>query len=264
MPGRSELDGIGVLITRPAHQAEPLCQRIHDAGGRAVRFPLLRISDTSDAPQVVELLRHPALYDLAIFISPNAVEYGLPALQRYAGPAANTLIAAVGRGTARELQNRLGRAPDLLPAQRFDSEGLLALPALQAVSGKRILILRGNGGRELLGETLRERGATVDYAEVYRRDPPLAEDAATDWLEMSDLITVTSGEALHNLWEFAAAAQRPVLLNKPLITVSERVAQQAGELGFTHVMVADGADDDAILRATLSWAAEPSGTERKS
>jgi uroporphyrinogen-III synthase len=263
MPSRSELDGIGVLITRPAHQAESLCQRIVDAGGRAVRFPLLRITDASDTQQVVELLRDPVLYDLAIFISPNAVEFGLAALQRHGGPATKTQIAAVGRGTARELQNRLGRAPDLLPTQSFDSEGLLALPELQAVMGKRILILRGNGGRELLGDTLRERGATVEYAEVYRRDPPQPDDAETGWLEKSDLITVTSGEALHNLFEFTAAAHRPALLGKPLITISERVAQQAGELGFTQVMVADGADDEAILRAALSWVAEPSGTERK-
>lgn len=255
MPGRSELDGIGVLITRPAHQADSLCQRIVALGGQAIRFPLLRIVDNSDSPQVNELLRDPAIYDLAIFISPNAVEYGITALQRHGAPASHTLIAAVGKSTARELEQRLGRAPDLLPTARFDSEGLLALPGLQAVEGKRILILRGNGGRELLGETLRERGATIDYAEVYRREPPQPEDAETGWLEKSDMLTITSGEALHNLLDFTAADQRETLLAKPLITVSERVAQQAKAAGFTEVYVADGADDKAIVRAVQGWAA---------
>lgn len=255
MPGRRELDGIGVLITRPAQQADNLCQRIVELGGRAIRFPLLRIVDNSDSPQVDELLRDPAIYDLAIFISTNAVEYGVTALQRHGGVAENTLIAAVGRSTARELEQRLGRAPDLLPTARFDSEGLLALPGLQAVEGKRILILRGNGGRELLGDTLRQRGATIEYAEVYRREPPQAEDAEAGWLEQSDMLTLTSGEALQNLLDFIAAEQQQTLLAKPLITVSERVAEQAKAAGFTQVSVADGADDEAIVKAVQGWAA---------
>ncbi len=263
MPDKSELDGLGVLVTRPVHQAESLCRRIIDAGGRAIRFPLLRIVDTGNVQPVVELLRNPAIYDLAIFISPNAVEYGLPALQQNGGPAPNTLIAAVGRGTARELEKRLGHLPDLLPTKRFDSEGLLALPGLQKVSGKRILILRGNGGRELLGETLSIRGANIDYAEVYRRDPPQKEDAEACWLEKSDLITITSGEALRNLLAFTTSGEHVALLDKPLITVSKRIAQLAKTSGFTVVRIADSADDEAILRATLNWAAENSGTERR-
>lgn len=254
MPSRSDLDGIGVLITRPAQQAESLCRRIVDAGGRAVRFPLLRIVDNSDSAQVDELLRDPAIYDLAIFISPNAVEHGLTALQRHGGLASSTQIAAVGRGTARELQQRLGSEPDLLPTTRFDSEGLLALPGLQAVKGKRILILRGKGGRELLCDTLRERGAMVVYAEVYRRDPPRAEDAEAGWLDKSDYLTVTSGESLKNLLMFTTETERGTLLNKPLITVSERVAEQARVAGFTQVRVAAGADDESLFEAVLSWA----------
>lgn len=255
MPGRSDLDGLGVLITRPAHQAEPLCQRIVAAGGRAIRFPLLRIEDNSDSPAVNELLRDPAIYDLAIFISPNAVEYGLAALARHGGLSDSTRIGAVGRGTARELEKALKRTPDLLPTERFDSEGLLALPGLQAVEGKRILILRGNGGRELLGDTLRERGATVNYAEVYRREAPKADDAEAGWLEKSDMLTLTSGEALQNLLAVTTEAERPDLLDKPLITVSERLAQQAREAGFHQVRVADSAEDEAILNAILSWTA---------
>jgi uroporphyrinogen-III synthase len=261
MKATTDLKGIGVLVTRPAHQAGPLCDRITAAGGRPVRFPLLKILDTGDSPRVDTLLQHLGDYDIAIFISPNAVHYGIPAIERHGGLPAALELAAVGRGTARELQATTGRPPDILPEERFDSEGLLALPALQQVAGKRILILRGNGGRETLADTLRERAAQVDYAEVYRREPPDTDEAEPGWLENTDVITVTSNEALKNLVALTPAEQRATLFAKPVVVVSERAAELAQELGFTQPALVTQAGDEAIMEILTSWATKASTLE---
>ncbi|HEY9148355.1 MAG TPA: uroporphyrinogen-III synthase, partial [Gammaproteobacteria bacterium] len=156
----------------------------------------------------------------------------------------------------RALSERLGRAPELVPESQFDSEGLLALPGLQAVRGKRILILRGNGGRELMAATLRDRGAQVDYAEVYRREPPDTAAAEAGWLGKTDIITVTSSEALQNLVALTDVAQRPQLLAKPLVVVSERAAALAHALGFkSPALVTPQTSDEAIVEAVSQWAA---------
>ncbi|MGM0595333.1 MAG: uroporphyrinogen-III synthase [Pseudomonadota bacterium] len=239
-----------------------MCDRIEAAGGRAVRFPLLQIHDTGDSAAVDSVLAELAQFQIAIFVSPNAVHYGLPALERHGGPSPQLKLAAVGRGTARALEGALGRGPELLPETRFDSEGLLALPGLQQVAGKRILILRGNGGRELLGATLQERGARVDYAEVYRRARPAADAAEPRWLERSDIITLTSSEALENLVALTPPPERPVLFAKPLVVVSERAAKLARELGFRQrPWLVPRAGDEEILAALQAWAAENNNTE---
>lgn len=254
MPSRTELDNTGVLVTRPAHQAGPLCTRITAAGGRPVRFPLLVIRDLTSAPQVVERLSHLADYHIAIFISPNAVQLGLTTIDRHGGLPNGLKLATVGQGSARSIKNLLGRGPDIAPTDRFDSEGLLALPSMQTVTGQKILIFRGEGGRELLAQTLRQRGATVDYLELYRRECPSREAAEQDWLKKTDIITITSSEALHNLFMLASADEIPLIQAKPLIVVSERTAESARELGFHNtVIVAPRADDETIFQALIDW-----------
>ncbi|MCW8827799.1 MAG: uroporphyrinogen-III synthase [Gammaproteobacteria bacterium] len=263
MTVNNKLHGLGVLVTRPAHQAGPLCERIIEAGGRAIRFPLLQIHDNSHTADVRQRLQQLASYHILIFVSPNAVHYGLDAIERYGGVPAGLQLAAVGRGTARALSERIGRGPELVPTHQFDSEGLLALPGLQQVEGKGILIIRGNGGRALMGETLRERGARVDYAEVYRREIPGPLVAEPNWLAKTDIITVTSSEALENLLNLTDEAQHPALLAKPLVVVSERAAARARELGFRlPARVTLHASDEAIMEAVSNWAADLPRVER--
>jgi uroporphyrinogen-III synthase len=254
MAKRSELNGLGVLVTRPAHQAGQLCELIAAAGGRPIRFPTLAIRDLSDTPAVDERLAHLADYRIAIFISPNAVRFGLAAIARHGGLPAGLKLATVGNGSAVALERALGRAPDIVPTDAFDSEALLALPALQQVAGQRLLILRGEGGRELLAETLRQRGATVEYAEVYRRECPAPPDDGQDWLEKADIISITSSEALNNLVTLTPVSQRSRLLSKPLVVISKRTAQLATELGFHQpAIVTRLAGDEAILEAIRDW-----------
>ncbi len=114
------------------------------------------------------ILQEPA--DLYVFISPNAVTFAGRLLEGHSLPD-GARLAAVGSGTAQALQ-QAGFKVDLLPDARFDSEGLLALPELSRLAGRRVVIVRGEGGRPLLGDELRARGADVVYAEVYRRSRP--------------------------------------------------------------------------------------------
>jgi uroporphyrinogen-III synthase len=254
MPIRDKLNGISVLVTRPAHQAGPLCDRIAAAGGRAIRFPLLSIRDLSAAPEIKSRLSHLDHYKIAIFISPNAVEIGLAAIARLGGLPPGLLLATVGQGSAHAMQRLLGKAPDIVPVDRFDSEGLLMLPQMQAVDGIPILILRGEGGRELLADTLRQRGAKVDYVELYRRERPTADVTERDWPAKTDIITITSSEALQNLIALTPPGTRSALLDKPLVVISERTAALARELGFRRpAIVAPRAGDSAILQALTDW-----------
>ncbi len=157
----------GVVVTRPGALAAGLADRIEAAGGRAIRFPAI---ETEDLP-LPDALQRAASYDLVIFVSPTAVDKATRDGRRW--PRA----AAVGAGTRQALEAR-GIAPVIAPQGEADSEALLALPELRQVAGQRVLIVRGQGGRALLGESLAARGAWVDYAECYRRTRPRADPTA--------------------------------------------------------------------------------------
>ncbi len=125
------------------------------------------------------------------------------------------------------------------------------------VAGKRIVIFRGEGGRELLAETLRQRGATVEYAEVYRRAVP---EAGAEQLQhvlrknCIDIVTVTSNEGLQNLLHMAGDACRCRLLRLPLVVISQRTALLAAKLGFTHApMIAHQSSDQGLVGAIEAW-----------
>jgi uroporphyrinogen-III synthase len=251
-----DLSGTGVLVTRPAGQAETLCRLIEAAGGRAFALPAASILPASDPEPARALVAAP--WDLVVFVSRNAVEQALPLLPGGRLPE-GTLIAAVGQATARAL-TAAGREPDLVPGGRFDSEALLGMDALEDVLGWRILIVRGEGGRAALGETLAKRGARVAYAEVYRRALPQIDPAPllAHWHRDIQLATATSDDILHNLLALVTPTGRDALLATPLVVVSERTAELARSLGFARVEVAERASDEEIL-AALCRAARPAG-----
>lgn len=244
--GDCRLDGHGVLVTRPARQAERLCALIEAHGGRPVRFPGVEIRDPADPAAAGALLGAANDFDLLLFVSPNAVERAVPLLPR---PPRATL-GAVGEGTARALRAH-GLEPGILPVASADSEGLLALPALQAVRGKRILIVRGEGGRPLLGDELRARGAEVSYAEVYRRALPTVDAAPliAAWPRQIRVVVATSREILDNLVTLLGATGRTLLLQTPLVVVNERLAAHARAIGVGRVVVASGPGDEDLVRA---------------
>jgi uroporphyrinogen-III synthase len=184
-----------------------------------------------------------------IFVSRNAVEQCLPLLPERRLPVGPKLVA-IGRATAFALST-VSRAPDLLPSDRFDSESLLALPALEDMRNKRVLIVRGQGGRPLIGDTLIERGAMLAYAEVYRRALPNTDSAPllARWKRDVQFVTATSGEVLDNLLVLIGRDGLELLLATPLVVVSERTARVARRVGFARVELADRATDEAIVAA---------------
>lgn len=237
----------GVLITRPAAQAEGLCRLVEAAGGRAICFPTIAIEPVTNREPARELLAQD--WDLILFVSRNAVEQALP-LFPHRRPPDTPQLGVVGAATAQAL-SLTGRAPELMPTGRSDSESLLALPELADLKGRRVLIVRGVGGHSLLGDTLIERGARLAYAEVYRRTLPTTDAASllTRWRRDVQLATATSGEILDNLLTLIGEQRRDLLFDTPLVVVSERTGKTATALGFARVEVADGASNAAVLAA---------------
>lgn len=242
-----DLGGLSVLVTRPARQSETLCDAIERAHGRPVRFPTLEILGPTDKHAARQALRDARAADLLVFVSANAVQYAFPLLPEQL--PVDVAIAAVGTATARAL-DEAGLAPTLVPA-RMDSEGLLALPDLQRMAGRLVFVLRGNGGRELIADTLRARGADVRQVEVYRRDlpdrPAGAANLVANWARLVDVVIATSNAILDNLFSLVGEAGAAQLRATPLVVVSERMAAHAAALGCTAVTLAASARDADLI-----------------
>jgi uroporphyrinogen-III synthase len=249
------LAGLRVLVTRPAHQAERLAALLEAQGAEAVRFPTIEIAPPQDLRALEQLIDRLDEFDVAIFVSANAVDKAIPLIRaRRADLPARLQVACVGSATASALA-RLGIKGVSTPTSQYDSESLLALPLLAAVQGKRIVIFRGQSGRELLGDTLRTRGAQVEYAECYRRVAPTADPTPLlrHWV---DVVTATSVEGLTNLFAMLGAAGHERLRRTPVMVVSERMAQTCRELGFGRpAIIARSAGDEAIVQTLRAWRA---------
>jgi uroporphyrinogen-III synthase len=191
--------------------------------------------------------------DIFVFISPNAVSYAIQLLGEYSLPH-TARLAAVGSATATALLEA-GYRVDLQPADRFDSEGLLAIPALAQLAGQRVVIVRGEGGRALLGDTLMARGAVLAYAEVYRRGCPETPPAPLldAWRQRVELVTATSSEILTNLVAMLGQNGWSLLRQTPLLVISDRMREQAAQLGFETLLVADNATNSAIVTRACKW-----------
>lgn len=243
------LAGWNVLVTRPDGQGDALAALIAEAGGEPLLTPLLAIAPVEHPDAALRLLHSAEAWDWLIFISANAVRHAIR-LEGWQTPTAR--IAAVGEATAAALE-AAGLRVDLVPYPQFNSEALLADPRMQAVAGQRILIVRGEGGREHLADALRERGGEVAYAEVYRRMPVLATAfaPALEQLKRGDCeaIVVTSGEALTHLRNLLHQAGLPPSSWPPLAVPGERIAALAHSQGWTRVLVADQASDEAIVQS---------------
>jgi uroporphyrinogen-III synthase len=242
--GKTPLAGRGIVVTRPHELAGELARRIQQAGGRAILFPAIAIED---APPP-EALRNLGAYDLAVFVSPTAVQKVMAHVAKW---PERLPAAAIGAGSRRELE-RHGVRGVLAPEEGADSEALLGLPALRGVAGKRVVIFRGGAGRPLLGAALAERGASVEYADCYRRVLPGSDPAPLleQWRRGAvHAVTVSSAEGLDNFVTLVGAAQ---LVATPLFVPHERVAARASERGAREIIVA-GASDDAVLERLVAY-----------
>jgi uroporphyrinogen-III synthase len=245
------LGGQHILVTRPAGQADTLVAGIEQLGGHATHIPFLAISPIGDETDLQKIAAQLEQYRACVFISANAVETAWPVLTRHQ-PWPDVLPAAVvGPGTARVLRD-LGVNHVLQPAERFDSEGMLALPCFSAAAshGAAFALIRGEGGRDLIASTLRDRGARVDEASVYQRSlDPQAVDAISQLIVQNkpSAMIVTSSESLALLIRAASHSLVEALCKIHVIAPHGRIAQVARALGFNQVTVCDGGDE-GILR----------------
>ncbi len=254
-PRSLPLAGLGVLLTRPSGQIEGLAQCVEQTGGKVLRFPVIEISAPADTAVAHQQLQEAARADATIFLSANAVDW---AMKRVPAEHFSAPLMAIGAATARALA-RHGLPTALQPEQAYTSEALLELPQLQvdALVGKRMLIVRGEGGRPLLMETLKSRGAQVEVAEVYRRIRPSADSGVLlrAWnADKIDVAVLNSGEALRNLYHLAGEKGRAQLQSTPLVVVSERIAALAKTLGASiEPVLAARADNHAVVDALIKW-----------
>ena len=245
----SPLHGRHIVITRPIGQAGKLTGLIKEAGGEVVSFPLIDIAPLENYQAFEEVMNHLHEYDWAIFISSNAVQNAMPLVSKLKLPS-NLKFAAIGPSTAAEL-SKFGVQNTLIPKDRFDSESLLALPEMQAVNNQKVMIFRGVGGREVLADTLKSRGAEVHFAECYQRINPQKDLSMITMLSQQgllDAIVITSSEAMRHL--LAMANNQEWLKNVKLCVNHARIAEETNQLGLNvHVATAPG--DEAMLACLI-------------
>lgn len=277
-----------VVITRPQAQAETWAADLQTLGFASRRLPLLELRAVQDEAQqraIKNKILDFDLYQKVIFVSQNAVDYGMAWLEDY-WPQLPIGIDyfAVGATTAKKLANYGIAVTDLAISESggMTSEDLLRAPQLQDVQGDKILIFRGLGGRGHLAETLRERGAWVDYCELYERLIPseaqeqlqqlLAEaignEPAGTGVKERFILALHSGESLQNLLRLTAnlgenlhsPAQKTAQANAlaqlqtlPLLVPSARVAETARTAGFKYLITAENATDHAMTAALLNY-----------
>ena len=249
MSANKPLTGINILVTRPAHQAHHLAERIRAMGGHPILFPVLEITDVDNLLPLIELIDRLESFDLAIFVSPNAANKAMPLINARRTLPPNLKIAAVGNGSAETLQH-FGVYNIITPTSRFDSEALLDSAELKHMKDKRVVIFSGNDGRQLLGDTLVKRGAKVEYIACYHRGRPDIDATILLFMWTNNnlhAVTITSSEGLHNLFDMIGESGQQLLKKTPLFTAHQRIAQTATKLGLTLVVTTD-AGDEGMLR----------------
>ena len=259
----SKLNGVRVLITRPEGRNEELAEALRHAGAEVVIEPLLRIVALSGSDPEYQRARRLLLdldhYRHLIFVSTNAVDCGMALIDElWPQYPMDVQCHAVGAATAAALRQwpwPAGALNSLNDAEHgsMNSESLLAIPALQDVAHQKVLIVRGCGGREHIAQTLRDRGAIVDYAECYRRA-----DTALGALELQarldaqqpNVVCLNSGETLQAFCARIPASQRG---NYSVLLPSVRVADIARKAGFSEIILAENAGTAATLAALSQW-----------
>jgi uroporphyrinogen-III synthase len=253
MKQKQSLTGLNVLVTRPGDRGLKLASVIKQKGGNPVVLPLIKITpivDESTISTTRHCVENLSSYDLLIFISVNAAHYGTQWIHKFWPKLPGELqIVAVGPATADALKPLASVIH--YSASGAQSEDILELPVLKDVEGRRVALFRGKGGRELLAQTLRNRGAQVDYVETYERSSPVyASGQVLKTIDENQVnaITITSGQVLDSLSELVDIKTSGI--NQiPILVPSARIDQLATEVGFRTVINCSGADDQALLNA---------------
>ncbi len=250
----NNLSGWTVLVTRPAHQAKAICERIAQLGGDYITLPTIEILPPSDIEDFNATLMQHHYYDLSIFTSQNAASSVLNRMQELALQLQGE-VAAVGAATAVRLSQVVGGKLIKPVGQEFTSEGLLAALNKRDMTGIKIVIYRAQSGREWLKEMLQQRGAKVDYVQAYRRKALTDTISAKTRQQIVSSVKLVSlcasAEAANNLFKRLDKNSKKLIELSPLIVPSERAKH--GLEGYSgSVIVAESAMDDSMLAAIPS------------
>ena len=246
-----------IVITRPEHQSENIKHILEQAGAHVILFPLLAISPPDNLEHSKHCLENITNYDLVIFISPNAVEEGLKWLN--AASLKEIKVASVGAKTSAQLtQHRIQVA--FSPKENFNSEALLALPEMKSLgSGKKIAILRGEGGRDFLKNKLEQQGCKVDYIDLYKRICPQKELKTLRYHYENkhlDIILITSGTSIDHLFSLKEQNNMNDWLDDICLLVgSERIKQQVLN-NTSHrgmLLASSNPSDENLYQKLLEW-----------
>ena len=243
---------MAVLITRPGERGEQLVDMLNKAGVMAIHLPLISIVAGQELNQLPNKLQQLNTGDYVFAVSQNAVEYAQQTLSS-AGFywRADLHYFTVGQRTAEDFASQTGNAVHY-PIEQENSEGLLDLPQMQDLQGKNVLILRGNGGREFFAEQASLRGAKVETLECYQRLP--IEYNNVEQISLCqrigvDTLVVTSQEILNYLVVLVPTSELSWLFNCRLLTVSQRIAELAKNVGWTNIVVTHKADNLCLFQA---------------
>jgi len=256
------LQGQVILNTRPVHQQAELTRMLQRDGAELLCFPVIDIEPIAIGPEQTQLAQSIGDYDILLFVSRNAVEGAFRFIDSACLPSA-TCFGVIGSATRSALAAALADShfnldDCLLAGEPYSSETLLQAPALQQVEAKRILIVRGQQGRNLLGDELIGRGALVEYAEVYRRAIPAQGSDVFDRLVVPafpTLVVLTSAEGMHNLVKLVSESAAQTLFRVPWLLISERMRESALKLGHNAtVLIARNASDTGIRQTICEWA----------
>jgi uroporphyrinogen-III synthase len=239
-----------IVVTRPQAQAGKLIKRLEKSGANVFHFPVIAITPVKNQQKLLAQAKTLANYDIAIFISRNAAIFGSALIKKAGDWPRQTKIAAIGDGTAQQLKE-VGLQADVVPGGTANSESLLSSSMMSSVEGKHILIFRGIGGREKLANSLRNRGAIVDYLECYERKRPNNDPDILTRLwdrHMMHGIILTSNEGLKNLYQMVNKDDLDRLNITPLYVISSTMVELCGKLGYklTPILMPSASDDDVL------------------
>ncbi len=245
----SHLIGRHIVVTRPLAQAANLLQVLLERGAVPVKFPVLAIHELQDSSAIVDVAIRLDGFDLVIFVSPNAVDKALDVILKQRQWPIDLPVATMGRSSEQVLAVR-GITKVIAPSLRFDSEALLELPELQSIKGQKILVCRGGSGRELLGTTLTERGALVEFLTCYHRGRPRLDAAPLLGLWQQgklDAVTLTSSEGLRNFCVMIGRLGMAWLKHTPTFVTHTRIAEFARDEGLENVILTEPGDDGLLV-----------------
>jgi uroporphyrinogen-III synthase len=250
------LSGRGILITRPREHAEALSERIRAAGGEPILFPTIEILPPEDLVAISKVIARLESFQIAIFISPTAASRGCTMVRTSRAWPGGLRVAAVGEGTAKALRAE-GFNDVVFPAGESDSEALAALPELQDLRGRSVVVFRGQGGREWLRGALEDRGAQVEYAECYRRARPHADPRGllASWQSGGvEAVSITSSEGLANLFAMLGPTGGGYLRATPAFVPHPRIEAAARALGVRKTVVTGRGDERTVAEMAAFFA----------